>query len=425
MTRMTTAHADRVVIVERHLGGVTLKAIAEEMELSYYTVRKWWRIYRQDGWPGLGPKPQGPPQVGILGRFSPLVKYVALRLKRQHPGWGVDKLLLEMSRRSSLEEQRLPKRSALAGYLSQFGERLRRPRRLPTRRPKVLNIHTQEPHQCWQMDFKGDEVVGGCEVAIAPLMICDEASGAPLVGVIHQVRAKGQRTGLSTRSVQADLRQVFTRWGLPDAIRTDRDPLFVGSGLLQWPGTLQLWLVGLGIQPIINRAYRPTDNAIVERNHWTWEQHVLLGQQYQRLEDIQEETNRSFADRREHLPSRHRGCNGRPFAKAFPALNEPRRRYVPEEEAMLFDLKRVDAYLSQWEWRRTVDSMGKISLANRNFYVGKTYRGQVMRIRFDMESREMVCSQAGGAPIARLTMHEISQDYILGTIFSSEPDEWV
>ena len=422
MTRIATTHAERVAIVEGRLEGKTLKAIGEDMRLNYYTVRKWWRIYLREGWPGLEPKPPGPPQVGILGRFSPLAKYVALRLKRQHPGWGVDKLLLEMSRRPSLEGQRLPKRSALASYLSQFGERLQRPRRLPTRRPKVSAMQAQEPHQCWQIDFKGEVVVGGCEVTIAPLMICDEASGAPLLGVIHQVRARGRRSGLSTRSVQRDLRKGFRQWGLPDAIRTDRDSVFVGDSRLQWPGTLQLWLVGLGIQPIINRAYRPTDNAIVERNHWTWEQHVLLEQRYQRLEEVQEETTRSFADRRKHLPSRHRGCNGRPFAAAFPALNEPRRRYLPQEEARLFDLKRVDAYLSQWEWRRTVDCIGKISLAGRTLYVGKSYRRQMVKIRFDPDSRDMICSLADGTEIARLTLHEFSQDYILGTAHVGESD---
>jgi len=68
---------------------------------------------------------------------------------------------------------------------------------------------------------------------------------------------------------QADLRALFCRWGLPDALRMDRDAVFVGSCRLEWPGTLLLWLIGLGVQPIINRAYRPTDNAIVERNHQT------------------------------------------------------------------------------------------------------------------------------------------------------------
>ena len=95
MNRRETTHAERVDIVERHLAGETLAAIAEDMGLNYYTVRKWWRIYRTSGWSGLKPKPKGPPEVGILGTFSPLVKYVLLRLKRTHPGWGVDVLLLQ------------------------------------------------------------------------------------------------------------------------------------------------------------------------------------------------------------------------------------------------------------------------------------------------------------------------------------------
>ncbi len=423
MGRQETTHAERVAIVERHQAGETLQAIAQDMGFNYYTVRKWRRVYQGEGWQGLEPKPKGPPRVGLLGTFSPLIKYVALRLKRQHPGWGVDKLLLELERRPSLKGQKLPKRSILAAYLAQFGKRLRRPRRLPTRRPETTCAQAQEPHQCWQMDFKGGEVVGGCEVAIVPWMVCDEASGAPLEGVIHEVQSKGSRSGLTTRSVQDDLRQTFEKWGLPDALRMDRDTLFIGSARLQWPGTLQLWLVGLGVQPIINRAYRPTDNAIVERNHRTWGEHVLLGQSYQLVEQVQHETDLSFADRREHLPSRHVGCNGHPPAQAFPTLNLPRRSFTVEQEAALFDLKRVDAYLSQWEWRRTVDCMGKISLANRNHYIGKTYRGQVIKIHFDPQSREFVCSRPDGSKVARLILPEVSQEYILRTAHRYDPTQ--
>ena len=55
-------------------------------------------------------------------------------------------------------------------------------------------MQVQAPHQCWQMDFKGEEV-GGCGIVIAPLMVCDETSGAPLAGIVHEVKAKGNRSG--------------------------------------------------------------------------------------------------------------------------------------------------------------------------------------------------------------------------------------
>lgn len=414
MCQRVTTHEERVSIVERHLAGESLSAIAADMRLNYYSVRGWWRVYQCQGMEGLIPKAQGPPCVGHLGRFSPLVKYVALRLKRKHPGWGVDKLRLEMSRCPSLQGVALPQRSALAAYLAQFGSRLRRPRRAATRRPSIPAVRAEDPHQCWQMDFKGEEVVEGCHIVVAPLMICDQASGAPLAGIVHLLQAKGDRTGLTTRTVQQDLRQVFVQWGLPDALRVDRDPLFVGSGQLKWPGTLILWLVGLKVILIINRAYRPTDNAIVERNHWTWEQQVLFGQSYTDASQVQQATDQAFVDRREFLPSRHRGCQGQPPAKAFPMLNTARRAYTPEQEVALFDIKRVDDYLSQWEWRRTVDKMGKICLAGRNHYLGKAYRGQMVKIRFDPLDRMFVCTDAQDGELGRLELYEVSQEYILG-----------
>jgi transposase InsO family protein len=366
MKRRETTHAERVEIVERHQAGETLKAIAERLGLSKYTVRQWWRAFRDGGWAALEPMVKGPPVVGPLGRFDPLVKYVALRLKREHPGWGPDMLRLHMGRRPSLQGLSLPKNTALWSYLHQFGSRLVTPRRRPTKRPTSSPVRAEVPHQCWEMDFKGDEVVSGCRSVISPLALGDEASGAPLARCIHVLKAKGNRQGLTMRHVQRDLRQVFTQWGLPDAIRMDRDSLFVGSSRLEWPGTLLLWLVGLGVQPVINRAYRPTDNAMVERSHRTWKGDVLVGGRFADLVALQEKSDQALEDRRLHLPSRHAGCQGQPPAKAYPDLLKPRRPYHPRQERALFDPKRVDAYLTQWEWQRQVDEVGKISLANRN-----------------------------------------------------------
>jgi len=264
------------------------------------------------------------------------------------------------------------------------------------------------------MDFKGDEEVPGCQAIISPLAFSDEASGAPLARLIHSLQAKGNRQGLTLRHVQADLRQVFAQWGRPDALRMDRDPLFVGSSRLEWPGIVLLWLVGLGVQPIINRAYRPTDNAMVERSHRTWKSDVLVGGRFVDLVAVQTRSDQALEDRRVYLPSRHRGCQGQPPAVAFPQLMRPRRAYHPHQERALFDLRRVDRYLAQWEWRRQVDVTGKISLADRNHRVGRQYRGQVVKVHFDPRTREFVCCAVPDKEIARFRLTEVSLDYILG-----------
>jgi len=376
----TTTHAQRVEMIERHLAGDSLPAIATAMQVNVYTVRKFWRLYQRQGWAGLMRSVAGPPRRGPLASAPWRLKLSLLRLKKEHRGWGVDNLRLELTRTLSLHGVPIPHRSALAAYLAHFGPRLRRPRRHPTQRPAVPPpASATAPHQCWQADVKGDESVGGCNLRVAPFLVCDTASGAPLGGQVHAIRARGNRAGLSMRDVQADLRALFTRWGRPDVLRLDRDPLFVGSTRLEWPGTLLLWLIGLGVQPIINRAYRPTDNAIVERNHQTWYAQVLDGPAYPSLDAIQAATEQVFADRRERLPSRHPGCGGRPFLVAFPALQTPRRAYRTADEAQLFDLARVDAYLADWMWRRTVDSTGQISLADRNYHVGSAIVGRASR----------------------------------------------
>ena len=264
------------------------------------------------------------------------------------------------------------------------------------------------------MDFKGDEVVQDCQEAISPFGISDEASGAPLARYLHVLKAKGNRQGLTMRDVQNDLRQVFTQWGLPDAIRMDRDSLFVGSARLEWPGTLLLWLVGLGIQPLINRAFRPTDNAMVERSHRTWKGDVLVGGRFADLLVLQAHSDQALEDRRCHLPSRHKGCNRHPPVQAYPDLLVPRRRYQVHQERTLFDCQRGDRYLSQWTWRRQVDVTSKISLANRNHLVGRPYHAQVVKVRFDPPSRAFICTLVDQTEIARLYLPEVSVDHILG-----------
>jgi transposase-like protein len=411
MNARDTTHAQRVEIVERHLAGETLSTIATDMEFNFYTVRKWWRAYRREGWDGLIPRPSGPPVTGALSEFDDLVKYVALRLKREHPAWGLDVLLLHMRRRPSLVGKRLPKRTALYNYLKPYYGRFRE-RRLRVKRPKTKVNPVHAVHQRWQIDFKG-KVQLSDQVTVQPFNACDEFTSTPLAGIVH-ICGKGQRGGLTSRNVQADLRMAFAQWGLPGQIRMDRDSLWVGSTRMEWPGVILLWLVGLGIVPIVNRPHCPTDNSHIERGNRTWNEHVYLGNEQATPQQLQQFTDQAWQDRREFLPSRNPHCHGKPPMIAHPELRQSPRPYTKEQEAELFDMQRVYAYLSQWEWERKVASNGYISLADYNRRVSKNHVGQVVKVRFDTETTSFVAHSVDGSELSRFTLPVISEDFILG-----------
>lgn len=414
MSKRNVSHAERVEMIERHLAGESLIAIAQEMQVNYYTVRKWWRRWRQDGWTALVAKPLGPQPRGPLCRFDALVKYVALRLKCEHPGWGPDLILLHMRRRPSLRGKRLPGRSSLATYLQPFLPRLTPHRNLPTHRPAPPIAAPSCVHVRWQMDFKGSVPIANIG-HVAPLNVCDEFSSAPLASVIFAASTARPTKGLTSRDIQQAMQTVFTRWGLPRQLRMDRDPLWIGSTRLEWPGTFLLWLVGLDVLPVINRAKRPTDNAQVERTNRTWMDHVGRGARVASHAQLQRQSDEAWHDRRHYLPSRNRHCNGRPPAVVFPELVHTGRPYHPAQEATLFSMPRVYRYLAQWEWQRKVDKSGCISMADYNRLISKQHKGQIVKVRFDAAQAHFIARDVAGTKLASFTLPVIDADYIRGT----------
>lgn len=414
MGKADVSHAERIEIVECHLAGERLRDIAQQMRLNYYTVRKWWRRWRRGGWAALAPKSPGPQPQGRLQRFDPLVKYVALRLKREHPGWGPDLILLHLRRRPSLRHKRLPGRSSLAAYLQTYLPRLARHRNLSTHRPSPPIAAPGTVHIRWQMDFKGSVAIDHIG-HVAPLNLCDEYSSAPLACVIFAGSTARPSKGLTARDIQETLRAVFVRWGLPRQLRMDRDPLWIGSTRLEWPGTFLLWLVGLGITPVINRPGRPTDNAQIERLQRTWFSDVGRGARVDSSTQLQAQSDVAWHDRRHYLPSRNRHCKGRPPAVAFPELMHTGRPFHPAQETDLFLMARVYDYLANWEWQRKVGDKGQISMADYNRLISKQHRGQIVKVRFDASQAHFVARDMAGEQLASFTLPVIDPDYIMGT----------
>lgn len=403
----TTTYVQRVAIIEKQQVGSSYHEIAQEMGLSYYTVRKWCRRHRDKGWDSVQEVVQR--KQGILSGFHPLIRYVALRLKRQYPGWGLDKILLEMQRRPSLQSLKLPSRSSLHLYYKSFKPRLHRHRPAPVKR-LMFESNVKRVHDCWQMDFKGEEDLGQVG-KVKPFNVCDAYSSAPLASIVHT----GKRSGITMQDVQNDLRQVFSEWGLPQAIRMDRDPLFVGSTRLEFPGRLMLWLVGLGVAPIINRAHRPTDNAQVERCNGIWFEHVARGQSYQTLDEVQQATDQARRDRLEYLPSRNPHCHKQPPLVALPELAQTLISYTFEQEAQSFDMQPIYHYLAQWQWQRLVDSSGQFGFAGSKQRIGYAFCGQVVKLHFDLEALTFVACHLLGHELYRFTLTSLTPESICGT----------
>ncbi len=94
-----TDEAIRRKFFHDHLRGRSYADIATETGYSKECVRYWCRRQKKGGsavshYPG--------PIPGLLQGFHPLVRYVLLKLRLQHPGWGPAPLRLGLQKQPSL-----------------------------------------------------------------------------------------------------------------------------------------------------------------------------------------------------------------------------------------------------------------------------------------------------------------------------------
>ena len=184
-------------------------------------------------------------------------------------------------------------------------------------------------------------------------------------------------------------RHVFARWGLPDRVRVDNG--YPWGTPRDLPPELALWLIGLGVGVIWNPAGQPTCNPKVVRCNG-------LTQQWGELHRCADRAGAAavLAEvariQREEYPA----IRGRTRLEVFPQLKAPRRAYRRSQEAALWDLSRVDAFLAQGCWKRRVDCNGRISIYGHGRSVGRAWAHQEVGLRFEASSRcWMACDQAG------------------------------
>ena len=173
----------RQLIVERHQRGETLKSIAEDLNLPYYTVRNIWRRYRDHGEPGLQLNYEACGQTGP--RCSKRVYRAALWLRGLHRTWGAP--LIRSLIQQRWPEENVPHERTLQRWFREAGIQRKRPKKLSRPPPK----RGREVHAVWAMDAKERMKMENGE-QISWLLISDECSGAILTGEVFPPRALGK-----------------------------------------------------------------------------------------------------------------------------------------------------------------------------------------------------------------------------------------
>lgn len=404
-----TTCKQRSMFYQRHSQGETYKEISEAMGVSRECVRYWCRRQRA----GMGVQSQYHRKPsGLLSRFSPIVRYVILRLRVEHPHWGASRIQHAARHRRSLQAEPIPSRAQIGRYLHQWTEFRRRPsQRIERERPR----QPERVHECWQMDFKiGIVLQNGRQVNLHTVR---DPFGAACIGaVVHDAGKAGQRPRqITLEQARATLRRCFTFWNtVPERLQTDNQTgLAAARQSNDFPTLFTLWLVGLGIQHVFIRPGHPTDNAEVERCHRTLTDYAIIGNQDLPQPQLQRWLDLSVYRLNFELPSQAHGCNGKPPVEAHPDLLQPAHWFQSEQELANFDLQRVYDYLAKSTWERIVSKAGRIDLGGFRYGVGSRYSGKRITIRFDPVSCVFILYD-GQTLIRRHLAHGLSIEDLTG-----------
>ncbi len=362
--------------------------IAERFCVSKECVRYWCRKQR-DG-QKVDSQSREWAKRGSRVRIHPKVRFVILRFKLKHRKWGPNCILTYLRERTSLQGITLPSRASIGRYLHQF-PRFGRKKKAP---PK--GSRPNQPvrvHQRWQIDFKVCiRLKNGQMVNLHTVR--DPLGEACMGAYVYLADAEKPSKNVPMEDVRTTFRNCFETWRtLPEEIQTDGEPALIGKPEDNFPTIFTLWLIGLGIRHIVIRPGKPTDNAEVERCHQTINNYALIGNEQLDLDALQEVLNQAVHDLAYKLTSQAKGCAGKTPIAAHPELLSSPRPYHHAWEENLFDLSRVDAYLSTFIWDRKVGTNGTIFLGGERYSLGREKKSEMVKVRFDPSDRNFVCFQ--------------------------------
>lgn len=236
---------------------------ANQHRTSFAALCHAYGISRKTGYKWIARSKQGEPLCNQSRRpnQSPnktpeQIEQLIVSMRQAYPAWG-GKMIKQVLENAGFKD--IPSSKTCCTILKRNGciDPVESLKHVPFQR-----FQREKCNQLWQMDFKGDFLLGDGSRCY-PLDILDDCSRFCL-----RIEAKPAAT-----DVKSSLIRTFEQYGLPDAILTDNGAQF--AGFRGGYSHVERFLMDLDILPIHGRIMHPQTQGKIERFHRTMKQEAL------------------------------------------------------------------------------------------------------------------------------------------------------
>lgn len=326
----------------------TFQALCERFNISSKTGYKYVNRYKEEGLDGLKERSKSPHVQA--NRMASHIEQSILDVKTHHPNWGSKKI------KNWLQQERgdvfWPAKSTIDDLLK------RHDLVIPAKRKKRVVPYTQpfilcnEANDTWSIDYKGQFLLGNKQLCY-PLTVTDNFSR-------YLLAVEGSKR-ISRIGVKKILRDLFSEYGLPLAIRSDNGAPFA-SHAIAGLSELSVWLIKLGIVPERIRKGHPEENGRHERMHLTLKKETASPPQYNQRQQQQ----RFHAFRIEFNEQRpHEGLH----------FNRPAWLYRHSNRCFPSKVAKVE-YGSDFEITRHIRTNGTMKWGGKELFISETLSGE-------------------------------------------------
>lgn len=235
----------------------SMSAMCRVFGISRQTGHKWLRRYKDER--SVEEKSRRPKTHPATTPRAMEKRIVIVR--RQFPRWGPRKIWKRL--RDQWPRTRWPSVSTIGAVLKRNGlvrSRRKRLRAAPRTQPFS---QCREPNDVWCVDFKGQFKMGNGRLCY-PLTVMDGASRF-LLGVVAFHHP-------TLENVRAAFVELFRKYGMPKAIRSDNGEPFASTSNAAGLSQLSAWWTRLGIRLERIEPGKPQQNGRHERMHRTLKQ---------------------------------------------------------------------------------------------------------------------------------------------------------